>query len=310
MRHTHAVVILAVLLSGLCGCAATNARAEKAETPALPADVRSAVRIFDEHGQATDWSSMRAAVAGADVIVIGETHGHPLGLEAAALLFDDILSDRPNAALLLEFFERDQQLAIEDYLSGVTDQAAFRKAAARTDGNYPPGHAHMLEAARAAQRPVFAANAPRRYVRMTTAEGYARLRALSALQQRLFVTPEPLIEGKYKEDFFGLMSGMSHGTPETEHGLPPEMVNKMYFSQQMWDATMADSAAAVVHAGNRPAVLVVGRFHSDFDGGTVQLINRYAPSLRVLTLSMVATDADALDEEDLGRADFVLYTGP
>ena len=310
MRQTQTLAVVVVLFLGLGGCAATKPRtAHTAAAPILPADVRAAVRIFDEHGQAADWSSMRAAVDKADVLVIGESHGHPLGLEAAALLFDDILTHRPDAALLLEFFERDEQLAIEDYLAGVTDEAAFRKAARRTDGNYPPGHARMLEAAKAVHRPVLAANAPRRYVRLTTADGYAKLRDLAPLQRKLFVTPDPLIDGRYRDDFFALMSGMSHGTPETENGIPPEMVNKMYFSQQMWDATMADSVAAAVHAGSRPAVLVVGRFHSDFDGGTVQLIHRFAPNLKIVTLSMVTTDAEAFDDEDLGRADFVLYVG-
>lgn len=312
MHQPHAIVTLAlsILLAGLGGCAANRARSgADAVAPALPADIRAAVRIFDEHGQLTDWSSMRAAVTNADVIIIGESHGHPLGLEAAACLFDDILADRPDATLALEFFERDEQLAIEDYLAGVTDQAAFRKAARRTDGNYPPGHARMLEAAKASGRPVVAANAPRRYVRMTTATGYERLAPLSSLQKLNFVTPDPLIGGRYKDDFYALMGGMSHGTPDTENGIPPEMIAKMYYSQQLWDATMADSVARAAMDGGRPVVLVIGRFHSDFGGGTVQLIHRYAPSLSVLTLSMVPTDTEQFDDEDLGRADFVLYTG-
>ncbi len=310
-KNFVSMTILALCTLALVGCRSTDTRDSHDTALALPDDVRSVVRIFDRDGQSVDWSSMRASLVQADIIVIGETHGQAIGLEAAACIFDDVLADRSEKttpALLLEFFERDAQLAIEDYLAGVTDEAAFRKASRRTAGNYPPGHARMLEAAKAAGAPVYAANAPRRYVRMTTGDGYEKLRALAPIQQSLFETPDPVIEGKYRDDFFGLMGGMSHGTPETEHGIPAAMIEKMYYSQQIWDATMADSVALAVGRGNRPAVLVIGRFHSDFDGGTVQLINRYAPSRSVVTLSMIASNEATIANEDLGRADFVVYT--
>jgi uncharacterized iron-regulated protein len=306
MNRLLTIVTLAAssLTLVLGGCSSGQKRTET-----LPAEVRTAVPIFDKQGNETDWDTMLSAALDADVVVIGESHGHPLGLEAAATLFDDIIASGADAALLLEFIERDQQLAIDDFLAGVTSDKAFRKAARRTDGNYPPGHARMVEAAKTAGRPVYAANAPRRYVRMTTKDGYEKLRALNPRQQALFTVPEPMLEGDYKENFFGLMGGMSHGTPETENGIPPEMIEKMYRSQQMWDATMADSVVTAARAGNRPAVLVVGRFHSDNTGGTVQLINRYAPGLKVVTLSMVTTDDASIDDDEIGQADFVLHVG-
>jgi uncharacterized iron-regulated protein len=306
MNRLLTIVTLAAssLTLVLGGCSSTQTRTE-----ALPAEVRTAVTIFDMQGNETDWDTMLSAALNADVVVIGESHGHPLGLAAAATLFDDIIASGADTALLLEFIERDEQLAIDDFLAGVTSDKAFRKAARRTDGNYPPGHSRMVEAAKAARRPVYAANAPRRYVRMTTKDGYEKLRALNPRQQALFTVPEPMLEGDYKENFFGLMGGMSHGTPETENGIPPEMIEKMYRSQQMWDATMADSVVTAARAGNRPAVLVVGRFHSDNTGGTVQLINRYAPGLKVVTLSMVTTDDATIDDDEVGQADFVLHVG-
>lgn len=291
---------LSILLSAvLFGCAATPRRSAEA----LPAEPRTAVQIFDRQGNPTTWEFMRGQVSGADVIVIGETHGHPLGLEAAACLFDDVLANQPDAALLLEFFERDQQVAIDDYLAGVTDEAGFKKAAGRTESSYPPGHRRMIESAKARGRPVVAANAPRRYVRRTSAGGYTEVRNLGPRQQALFVVPDLLVEGKYRDDFFGMMSG--HG----DEAMPPDRVEKMYRSQQMWDATMADSIVSALRAGNRPVVLVVGRFHSDFDGGTIQLLRRAEPDVAVRTLSVVARDGETIDPEDVGRADYVVYVG-
>lgn len=262
------------------------------------------MHIFDRQGNPTTWEFMRGQVSAADVIVIGETHGHPLGLEAAACLFDDVLANQPDSALLLEFFERDGQVAIDDYLAGVTDEEAFKKASGRTDSNYPSGHRRMLESAKARGRPVVAANAPRRYVRRTSAGGYTDVLSLGPRQQALFVVPDPLVEGKYRDDFFGMMSG--HGDQVT----PPDRVEKMYRSQQMWDATMADSIVTTLRQGHRPVVLVIGRFHSDFDGGTIQLLRRAEPDVQVRTLSVVAREAESIDPEDVDRADFVVYVGP
>ncbi|MFG0260198.1 MAG: ChaN family lipoprotein, partial [Phycisphaerales bacterium JB041] len=151
------------------------------------------------------WNDMLAGLGDAEIIVIGETHGHPLGLSAAAALWDDVLETRPQAALAMEFFERDHQVALDDYLAGVTDEEAFLDAAGRSPGNYPDGHRRMVEAAREAGRPVIAANAPRRYVRMTTPSGYERLATLSDAQRRMFETPSQLVEGRYRDEFFGLM---------------------------------------------------------------------------------------------------------
>jgi uncharacterized iron-regulated protein len=336
---------LIAMLCGLNGCGLMRSAPRVALLPEKP---REAVRVFGEHGERVPWAVMLETVSEADVIVVGETHGHPLGLEAAASLWDDLLAEHPDAALLLEFFERDTQVALDDYLTDITDEAAFREAAKRTGGNYPAGHARMVEAAKGVGAPVIAANAPRRYIRKTTADGYDDLTILGTEQQRLFTVPGQLVEGRYHDDFFELMGGMDHGdegketedaedsddTEDVEDGeegddaendkdaeggeegkdgedgsMPLEMIEKFYRSQQMWDATMADSVVRTSGAGHRPAVLVIGRFHSDFDGGTVQFIRQGNAGLRVLTLSMVASDEAEIAEEDLGRADFVLYVG-
>ncbi|HZW08261.1 MAG TPA: ChaN family lipoprotein, partial [Phycisphaerales bacterium] len=223
---------------------------------------------------------------------------------------DDLLAGGPDAALLLEFFERDHQVALDDYLTGVTDEAAFKAAADRSEGNYPAGHRRMVEAAKGAGRPVIAANAPRRYVRKTAPDGYGELARLREEQRRLYALPDALPQGRYREEFFELMGGGGHGTAGEGGAMPAEIVEKMYRSQSMWDATMADSVVRAALRGYRPVVLVVGRFHADFAGGTVQLIERSRPDLDVRTLSMVAAPGDALQEEDRARADFVVYVGP
>ncbi len=268
------------------------------------------VSIFAGDGGSASYLEVLDACARADVVIVGETHGHEAGLALAAELFEDLLQGSQRAALSMEFYERDQQVALDDYLKGVTDREQFEEAARRREGNDPAGHRRMIEAAREAGVAVIAANAPRRYVSLARQEGYGRLRTLTPEQQRLFVIPWRMPEGRYREDFFALMGGMFADGSHGDSDVPvEERVEAIFRSQSLWDATMADSIARALGA-HRPIVHVVGRFHSDFGGGTVQLLQDLAPHARIVTLSMIDSGEEAvasLREEDIGRADFVIY---
>ena len=276
----------------------------------------------------TPWQTMIADAATADVVIICEQHSHPVGLPMMAQLFADTLAEAQAAghrpALALEFIERDHQLALDDYLAGLIDEEAFRSRTNRTETNYPAAHRDMVEAARAANLPVYAANAPRRYVRMARTEGFDRLRAMTPTQRETFVIPDPMTTGPYRDRFFDLFREMMGGgqgasakeaAAEQAQGQPgPDaealnaQIEAFYRSQQVWDATMADTVARAVRAGHRPVVLVIGQFHSDYNGGTVDMIDRALPSKRIVTISMVS--ADEPTTEDINRADYLLMVGP
>ncbi len=72
---------------------------------------------------------------------------------------------------------------------------------------------------------------------------------------------------------------------------------------------LADSIARALRDGHRPVVHVIGRFHSDSDGGTVQMLRRARPNARVVTLSCTGVTSATLRDEDRGIADFVVYAG-
>lgn len=311
------VGLVALVMSGLVaqGCAGRRTHEARLATGVLtPTEL--AVSIFRGDGRPADSIEVLDACADADVVVIGETHGHEVGLAFAAEVFEGVLQSSPRAALSMEFYERDRQVALDDYLRGVIDGETFRASSGRTEGNDPAGHRRMLESARSAGVPVIAANAPRRYVTLARMEGYERLRGLSEEQRRLFVIPWRMPDGRYREDFFALMSGMfgdgSHGEeiPEAERA---SRVEAIFRSQSLWDATMASAIADAMERA-RPVVHVVGRFHSDFahagGGGTVQLLRDVKPRARIVTLSVIDAGMErvsALRDEDRDRADFVVY---
>jgi len=300
-RSLPALFVLVALSVLLGACAGTPKR----PAAAAPVDPRHAVALYrGDTGQRADWEELVSAAANADAVMIGETHGHALGLAFAAALWEGVLARTDRAALSLEFIERDSQVHVDDYLAGLVDEEQFRKASGRTPGNYPDGHREMVEAAKRAGRPVIASNAPRRYVRLARTSGYERLASLTPEQRRLYVIPAEMPSGRYREEFFKLMSGI--GDASHSGG---GMVEAIFRSQSLWDATMADAVADALAQGNRPVVQVIGRFHSDFDGGTVQLLRRARPGVRVLTVSVADSTGPSLADTDLGRADFVVYAG-
>ncbi len=271
------------------------------------------VRAFDGRtGEAIVPYKFEQLTARADAVLFGELHGHPVGLPVAAAIWKDMLSVRDRdetPALLLEFFERDQQLAIDEYLGGMIDEEAFIKQAGRSASNFPEAHQAMFNATMDAGGVVIAANAPRRYVRLARLEGYDRLRAMSPAQRETFVLP-PTEDGPadYRERFVEIMGGMrSTDGAGKQPGMDPMDFLR---SQLVWDATMADSVAMALKAGHEPVALVIGRFHVEFNGATVEYVKRQRPGADVLTIVMVERWSEELAEEDKGRGDIVMYVGP
>jgi uncharacterized iron-regulated protein len=285
-----------------------------------PIDSRSLVVYDGVSGEAVSWASVVRHAAAVDAVIIGENHGHPVGLPWAAALWEDISAASPNAALSMEFFERDDQSRLDDYLKGLTDEATFEKRTERKAGNYPPSHKAMVTRAKELGRPVIAANAPWEVIRFLRGKEYEALRQLTAEQQRLFKIPEAPPEGRYRSDFDAVMRPMvsgGHAAPGSQSKAPAmteaqisAMLDRSFRSQYLWDWTMGESIARAIEAGNRPVVHVIGRFHSDFFGGTPQALLKLHPGARVLIVSVVDQDSDGLREEDRGRGDYVVYVGP
>jgi uncharacterized iron-regulated protein len=274
------------------------------------------------------WPDFIARAAHSDIVLVGEVHAQPAAQRALEALWEDLTQQAPTAWLAFEFFERDQQAALDDYLAGVSTEEEFRKATARTDSNYPPGHRTMLERAKSLGRPVIAANAPRRYARLARTAGFDRLQSLGPETQRLVALPQFLTEGPYRTNFESeiresLKDGAHAASEKKEQAdaarqgdttaEPKDLEEKVqgyYRSQNLWDSTMADSITRPALAGARPVVLVVGQFHTDHFGGLTERARGLSPQLRVMTISLVdASPAEGatLRPEDANRADAVVY---
>lgn len=300
---TVAGVLLVIWLGLTTGCTTSQ------KTPSPPPDPRS-LPIFDGTTEARiSWSDLVDRANAVEVIVIGEEHDDP-GAHAVQLeLLKTILTTDSAAALSLEMLERDEQVLVDAWLAGSieTDDFVERTGSRNWGGEegwyrfYQPA----LDAARSSDAPIIAANAPRRYVSRARKEGYGVLQSLPEAERDWFDIPPALDDGPYYERFAETMRGFRGDEIEED------AIIATFRSQQVWDATMARSVTMAMQDPEIDRVIhFIGRFHSDLEGGTIGEIRRLRPETDLLVISCVRrSDAmNALDPEDIGRGDVVVYT--
>jgi uncharacterized iron-regulated protein len=296
-----AFLLLAPVFSSGC--------ATRPKDPPPPPDPRT-LPIFDgATGERVTWKQLVDRANATEVIVIGEEHDdaatHALQLE----LFKAVLAAGDGAALSLEMLERDEQPLLEAWLSGELETEDFvEQTGSRSWGGeegwyrfYQP----VLDAAKSGMAPVVAANAPRRYVSRARKEGYDVLRALPAEERSWFDLPESLDDGPYYQRFAETMRGFRGDEIEEE------AIIATFRSQQVWDATMARSITMAMEDPKIDRIVhLIGRFHSDLEGGTIGEIRRLRPKTNILVISCVRHDdaIDGLHADDRERGDLVVYT--
>src|SRR5262245_61929623 len=100
----------------------------------------------------------------ADVVFFGEQHSTSVCNQLEAELLHALARQPRPVALSMEFFETDTQAALDAYLSGRIDEAAFIKQT-RQNSDYWLAHRPLIEMCRTWRMPVIAANTPRRLIR-------------------------------------------------------------------------------------------------------------------------------------------------
>jgi uncharacterized iron-regulated protein len=296
-------------------------------------------RVFTGSGDPATLEDIVAAMSGVSVVFIGETHDDPTQhmIEAELLRRAYAAWGDPEArgqesrpvTLSLEFFQRDTQPILDEYLAGLISEKSFTDAA-RPWPRYETDYRPLIEFSRQHQLRVIAANAPRRYASRVTREGRE---SLAELPPHAFPFLPPLPYGKasesYRRQWIEVISevmeqeGKKCGIPieqlraegEEAHARAPEgahgnMGNQLD-SQVLWDASMAYWISR--YLAEQPDALVlhmVGGFHVERGTGTPEHLEAYRPGTRRLIIAMQPVqDNDAFEPAPEGEWDnFVIQT--
>lgn len=334
LRLLAVPALWAVAVAG-CGSTAVPSSAASppsphAAPPSAPEDPHDGppegVRIFTGEGAPSDWETLQAAIAGVEVILLGEVHDDAVGHRARHHLVRALAErsersmpaegDGGSAAgpvgaeaslvLSLEMFERDVQGVLDEYLAGLISEDHFLQAA-RPWENYDPDYRPYVQLARERDLPLVAANPPRRYVNRVARLGPGSLDDLppEALDWLPPLPYAPPSEQYREEGLRSLRAAEGHG-----HGQGPSAENVLQ-AQTLWDAGMAHAIARALLAYPEARVVhVSGAFHVAGGTGIPEHLEGYRPGTRTLTVVAYPGDPALPFDPDRhgGRGDFVLLT--
>ncbi|MAT80122.1 MAG: hypothetical protein CMJ29_01640 [Phycisphaerae bacterium] len=315
MKHPYrsllAPCLLFPVLMLVTGCQAPSKMAEASNV-----DVRTQlVMTQGDSDDVINWNDFIERASMADIIVLGEEHDDATGHAVQLAVVEDVMTRRGGGTLALEMLERDEQLLIDDLVEGIIDHETFMKETASASwagkGSWSVWYQPVIEAAISNDGRIIAANAPRRYVRLARTRNWDALEQLPPERSRFVSIPNEPIEGVYRERFFEIMQPADQGHSEDEDGKELDLshIEPFYRAQQIWDATMADSVADAIETHGSPVILLVGRFHSDHDGGTVQEIRRLLPDHEILVVSLETNRGPRLEAgSDVPQADVIIHT--
>lgn len=242
-------------------------------------------------------------------------------------LVDDYLADIIKLDMFLEKTASTKWLRIaRNYINEEIDREKFEERILKIgwpqwEKDYQP----IIDVAKENNARVIAANTPWiRYMSLASREGFDRLDSLTDAQKRLFAYPKQESYSGYRERFWQVMAGRAEGEvlPEPEEtedsdedesaGVHPDLTDEQvkgaFRGQLTMDATMADSIVKALNSGSKKVVHLVGQFHSDFQGGTIQELRQRKRGIKILNISMQRAEVVALRDEDRGRADIIIYT--
>jgi len=237
----------------------------------------------------------------AQVVCVGENHddnrAHTLELE----ILSSLHTQCPSLALSLEFYHREAQTVLNEYLAGLVPLETFL-----SDSNPPSNHADyqpLLDYCRLNKLPAIAANCPRRYSRIVAKHGKEFLLANidKSLAGRL-LPPLPYAgaSNAYRDNFLSIM-GMMGNTGAN-------VATSMLDAQSLWDATMAHSIATGLERVDK-IFHVTGYFHIQHRLGMVEQLANYAPNTHILTVVILPSDnVTTLNDEQEGIGDLVVLT--
>lgn len=259
---------------------------------------KPAYQIFDSKGKKVKYKKMVKDIIEARVFFFGEYHNNPISHWLQLELLNDIYDvKRSKLKVGAEMFESDNQLIINEYLDGLISEDNFNKEC-RLWPNYETDYKPLVQYMKDKDIPLIATNTPRRYASMVYKNGLNSLDQLDSLAKK-YLAKLPLDYDPELPTYKKMIKMMGgHGG------------SNLVAAQALKDATMAhfirknfDGKTFFYHLN--------GAFHSDYYEGIVWFVKKFIPMEYIRTLTTVEQlDLNKLDEENEGKADYILAVHP
>ncbi|MGF1726273.1 ChaN family lipoprotein [Photobacterium nomapromontoriensis] len=224
------------------------------------------------------------ALADADVVLIGEWHGHPAAHLLQAQLLAALHAQNPKITLSMEQFTRDKQHIVNQYLaSEIGEKTLIKKGHAWP--NYSSDYRPLVEFAKQQHLDVIASNAPKSIVRCIGKEGAGYLTRLPDTERKWVAEQLTLSADAYHQRFY---ASMHHGDEATTH--------RQFAAQTAWDDTMAESIVNYLALfPNKQIIHLAGRFHVIEGLGIASRIHSRNPNLNIKMITPVTAQSPLTD---------------
>ena len=253
---------------------------------------KPAYRLYDSKGKKVKYEKMVNQLQNADILLFGELHDNPIAHWLQLEVTTD-LSKKRHLMLGAEMIEADNQNELNEYLiDSITSKEL--DSLARLWKNYKTDYKPLVDFAKENKLSFIACNVPRRYAKLVHECGFEALDTLND-EEKSWIAPLPIDfdpDIKTYKDILEMMG--EHGTIE------------IVKAQALKDATMSHFILANYKSGDL-FIHYNGAFHSDEYEGILWHMKRINNALNYMTISTVSQeDIDSLEEENLGKADFII----
>ncbi len=279
---TFAIFFLAFL--------AVNTAYSQNEKPEL-----NATAFYDSSGVKMTYAEVVNFLESRDVVLFGEHHNSAIIHWVQKRLIED-LSERRDLVLGGEFFERDDQLLIDEFLEGLTPEKNF-ESEAKLWTNYETDYRPILNFAKKNRLEFIATNVPRRYASFVSKHGLDTLEHFSS-DAKVYMASLP-IAFSMEIPGYKMMEEMMGG-----HGTGAGSLSFIQ-AQAIKDATMAESIAKRV-SDQTLFVHINGDFHSAGYGGIYWYLKNSNPDLDVVTIKIQTSRDLGFDDSWKATGDIVL----
>lgn len=257
---------------------------------------KPAYALYKTDGKKAKYDKMVEEASAADVVLFGEQHTNPIAHWLQVELTRDLIAKKGKEVVLgAEMFEADNQLILDEYLSGFVSEEKFEDEA-RLWNNYLTDYKPLVLLALENKLPFIATNIPRRYANSVFKKGLPVLDSLSA-EARSYMAPLPLEYDTSLTCYKQLMGG---------GGMPGHGGVNLVDAQAIKDATMAYFILQNWSPGNL-FIHYNGAYHSDNFESMNWFLKRERPGLKILTISTISQDeVTELQKKNEGLADYII----
>ncbi|WP_372774217.1 ChaN family lipoprotein [Mangrovibacterium sp.] len=252
--------------------------------------------IYNSAGEKISYTEMMKGLSKKDICLFGEFHDDPISHWLEKVITENLAAEKgQNLVLGGEMWETDQQLLMDELLSGMIDKKSYTEAA----NNWPNFNDYKPLVGIAIKNNLrfICTNIPRRYANIIYKKGEAYLDSLP--QQAYQYLPPLPIHYDLEQPAYASMLGLFADDDSSHNSSNPMAKYKgtnLVKAQAIKDATMAYNILKNWEKG-KYFMHYNGVYHSKYRQSIVYYLNYYNPDVEVATIS-VSRQENVLNLQD------------